>query len=178
MDATFTGNGGAHPIAQFRLAVQATSPTRGDLLFGGSLLVATIRDRTLAGMDVDGAPFAPYSEAYAKRKAGGLGHGRVDLFGADHHTHMLNALQTVVDSDASFGVGIYTNDELETRARVHNEGLAVRTRLGSGKGKPKKGGKSSFDMPRRHWLDASQDEVETINAAIGERIDARLKLLI
>jgi Phage virion morphogenesis family len=178
MDATFKGPGGRDPVAEFRLLRFATTPTRADLLFGGNLLVAAIRDRTFAGTDVDGAAFAPYSPAYAKRKSGVLGHGRVDLFGADHHTHMLNALQTVVDGDATFGVGIYTNDELEARARVHNEGLTVRTRLGTGKGKPKKGGKSSFAMPKRHWLGASAAELDAIYDAIGDRTDERLKRLI
>lgn len=174
MTATFTNNG-TDPVATFRLAVRASKPTRGDLLFAGQLLVTAIRDRTLAGIDVDGAPFAPYSAAYAKRKTGALGHGRVDLFGADHHTHMLNALQVVADSDEGFGVGIYGNDELEKRARVHNEGLTVRTRLGTGKGKAKKGGRSSFAMPRRRWLDASDGERAALENAVGARIEARLK---
>ncbi|HEX4138361.1 MAG TPA: phage virion morphogenesis protein [Bryobacteraceae bacterium] len=178
MDATFTGDGGGDPIAQFHLVIREAAPTRADLLFGGSLLIAGIRDRTVAGVDVDGSPFAPYSEDYAKRKSGALGHGRVDLFGADHHTHMLNALQTVVDGDDSFGVGIYANDELEERARVHNEGLTIRTRLGSGRHKPKKEGKASFDMPQRRWLDANMSEVQSVNQAIGERIDDRLRLLL
>jgi len=178
MSATFTGTGGADPIAQFRLAKFASDPTREELLFGGQLMIATIRERTFAGTDVDGAPFAPYSERYAARKAKSVGGGLVNLFGTGHHTHMLNELQTIIAADGKgFNVGIYTNDELEQRARVHNEGLTVRTRLGTGKGKPKKGGVSSFAMPRRRWLDASISEVEDVYRAIGERIDERLKRL-
>lgn len=177
VNATFTGSGGADPISEFRLVVQAANPTRADLLVGGNLLIANIRDRTLGGLDVDGTPFVPYSERYAKRKSGSLGHGRVDLFGDGHHTHMLNALQTFVDSDDSFGVGIYTNDELEERARVHNEGLTIRTRLGSGKSKPKKGGRASFTMPRRRFLDANAADVSMIENAVGERVTARLALM-
>ena len=177
MTATFTGTNGAEPITEFRLVVRNAKPTRGDLLFAGNLMVAAIRDRTFAGMDVDGAPFAPYSAGYAKRKSAGLGHGRVDLFGAGHNTHMLNALQTVVDGEESFAVGIFANDELEARARVHNEGLTIRTRLGSGKGKAKKGGKGSFTMPERRFLDASGADVEMIENAVGERISGRLRLI-
>ena len=107
----------------------------------------------------------------------------MDLFGAAHHTHMLNALQTVVDTDESFGVGIYSNDELETRARVHNEGATIRTRLGSGKhGKTKLRfhpetfqyrKKATFEMPRRHWLGANEADVAMIENAVGARIDER-----
>lgn len=176
MTATFTSGNGTDPITEFHLVVREAKPTNADLLFGGSLMIATIRDRTFAGMDVDGTPFTPYSEAYAKRKAGSLGAGLVNLFGADHHTHMLNALQTVADGDESFGVGIYSNDELETRARVHNEGGTIRTRLGRGKGKPKKGGRASFDMPQRRFLDASADDIAMVENAIGDRITARLKV--
>lgn len=187
MTATFTGSNGADPVAEFRLDVQSVRPLRSDLLLAGQLMIAAIRDRTFAGIDVEGGSFAPYSPAYAKRKSGALGHGRVDLFGADHHTHMLNALQTIVNSiepfKESFSVGIYSNDELETRARVHNEGATIRTRLGTGKhGKTRLRfhpetfgykGKASLNMPRRHWLGANAADVAMIENAVGARIDQR-----
>ncbi len=89
--------------------------------------------------------------------------------------HMLNALQVVADSDESFGVGIYANEELEERARVHNEGLTVPTRLGKGGGKQRQGGRASFAMPQRRWLDASAEDVDAIGRAIEERIAERLR---
>ena len=104
------GGSSADPVHQIQLAAAAALPNRADLLFGGQLQIANIRTRTLAGTDVDGAPFAPYSAAYAARKAKKLGDGVVNLFGAAHHTHMMNALQVVVDSDTEFGVGIYANE--------------------------------------------------------------------
>jgi hypothetical protein len=179
MSATFTSSNGGDPVAQFRLAAAEARYTRADLLYGGNLILGVIRDRTFAGTDVDGAAFEPYSPEYAKRKAGSVGAGVVNLFGADHHTHMLNALQVLVDSDVSFGIGIYSNDELESRARVHNEGLEIRTRLGTGNGKrkPKKGGKASFMMPRRQFLGASPTEIADANEAMVERVNERLKRL-
>lgn len=177
MTASFTAQGGRDPVAEFRLLIENARPARSDLLYAGSLLVTAIRDRTLAGTDVSGAPFQPYSASYAKKKSGALGHARVDLFGTQNHVHMLNALQVVAESDESFGVGIYANEELEERARVHNEGLSVPTRLGRGRGKAKAGGLGSFQMPRRRWLDASQQDLEMIENAIGQRITERLKRL-
>ncbi len=174
MTASFTTTSGQEPLAAFRVLVQAAKPARSDLLYAGALLVTRIRDRTFAGTDASGAPFTPYSPGYAKKKAGKLGHGRVDLFGTANHMHMLNALQVVADSDESFGVGIYANEELEERARVHNEGLSVPTRLGKGR-KQRKGGRPSFTMPQRRWLDASPEDVDAIGRAIEERIAERLK---
>jgi hypothetical protein len=187
MNATMTVGGGADPVHQIMLAAEAALPTQADLLFGGQLQIANISKRTFAGMDVDGAPFVRYSAAYADRKAKKLGTGVVNLFGADHHTHMLNALQVLVDGETEFGVGIYANEELAVRARVHNEGATISTRLsygafeaaeyGYGPRNPRryKRAKATFEIPRRYWLGASSDDVAGIADAIGERIEQRLK---
>jgi phage gpG-like protein len=188
MNATMTvGGNSADPVHQILLAAEAALPTRADLLFAGQLQIANIRKRTLAGLDVDGTPFVRYSAAYADRKAKKVGKGLVNLFGTAHHTHMMNALQVIVDSDAEFGVGIYANEELAIRARVHNEGATIPTRLSYSAFEAAKYGyeprnprrykqaKATFEMPRRHWLGASDAEVAGIADAIGERLEERLK---
>jgi hypothetical protein len=61
--ATFTGPGGADPRVSIRREVQALSTiTVGDLLYVGMGYLSKIRERTFAGIDVNGAPFAPYSD--------------------------------------------------------------------------------------------------------------------
>jgi hypothetical protein len=60
--ATFTGPGGVDPRISIRREVAALSTvTAGDLLFIGQGYRSKIRERTFAGTDVNGAPFAPYS---------------------------------------------------------------------------------------------------------------------
>src|SRR5579863_9082562 len=61
--ATFTGPGGADPLFVVHGEVEAlTLITTGDMLLCGQLFRTRIRQRTAAGIDVDGSPFAPYSE--------------------------------------------------------------------------------------------------------------------
>jgi hypothetical protein len=61
--ATFTGPGGADPSVTIRGEIEALSTvTTGDLLMAGQLFRSRIRARTAAGIDVEGSPFAPYSE--------------------------------------------------------------------------------------------------------------------
>lgn len=71
-------------------------------------------------------------------------------------------------------VGFYESDQA-LRARVHNEGGTVRTRLGKGKGKPKKDGKSSFAMPKRPFFHATAEDIALMTRAIGERIMSRIR---
>jgi hypothetical protein len=61
--ATFTGPGGSDPSVTIHGEIEALSTiTAGDMLLAGQIFRTKIRQRTAAGVDVDGAPFAPYSE--------------------------------------------------------------------------------------------------------------------
>lgn len=190
---TFTGPGGADPFDHLISIANGLVPTEGDLLNAGHLLRAQIRDRTFRGVDANGAPFTGYSAAYAKRKMARGRSGTVDLFGAEKNAHMLDGMtvkagsakldpgqEPAADVNASpapanlIQVGFYESDQA-VRARVHNEGGTVRTRLGKGKGKPKKGGVSSFSMPRRHFFDANREDIALMTRAIGERIMSRIR---
>lgn len=60
--ATFTGPAGASASASIRATVSTLKTiTVGDLLMVGGGYVSRIRERTFAGTDVNGAPFAAYS---------------------------------------------------------------------------------------------------------------------
>jgi len=60
--ATFTHSSGLAPSTVIHGVVEAlTTPTVGDLLYVGQGYRSRIRERTFAGVDVNGAPFAPYS---------------------------------------------------------------------------------------------------------------------
>jgi hypothetical protein len=64
--ATFVGPGGADAGTSIRATVAAlTVITVGDLLFVGEVYRSRIRERTFAGIDVNGAPFAPYANGKA-----------------------------------------------------------------------------------------------------------------
>jgi hypothetical protein len=60
--AIFVGPNGISPSVAIRQTVQAlTTVSVGDLLHVGMGYVSRIRERTFQGVDVNGAPFAPYS---------------------------------------------------------------------------------------------------------------------
>lgn len=188
--ATFTGPGGLDPlaaIAQLRSRIQITA---GDGIAAGQALRTDIRDDTARGIDAEGNAFTAYSQNYAKQKEKRGRNTSVDLFGAKQNSHMLNGILVKAGGQQSSGVdgtpsnyatepiteirlGIYDEDEA-LRARVHNEGGSVRTRLGTGK-KTKKGGASSFTMPRRHFFDANPARVARMERVIGQRTEERLR---
>ena len=170
---TFTAPNGGDPVAQIIQLKTALTPTVGDCLYAGHVLRTKIYERTLAGTDVDGVAFSPYSEKYAARKSKKLGHGRIDLFGFQNHVHMLNAL-TVRAAGSSLSlqdnppdesgestpeneilVGVTWASDIETRARVHNEG--------------------SSRMPVRHWLGANSEDISLMEVGIGERMILRAR---
>lgn len=185
----FLGPAGAEPVAHIRAVASAVQPTIGDALYAGQILRTRIRQRTAAGIDAEGSPFAPYSEAYRKRKIALLGHAdAVDLFGpTDPGVHMLNTMmvrcggvELAAGDTASedpmamanpanlFHLGFYSEEA--SRARIHNEGGSFRTRLGSGKRKPKPGGKPVASMPRRHFFDANQSDLDLMGDGIRRRM--------
>ena len=56
----FTGPGGADPVAAAHELELALQPTQGDILLAGQIFRSRVVQRTAHGLDVDGAPFAPY----------------------------------------------------------------------------------------------------------------------
>lgn len=187
----FVGPGGADPAKHILDLAVALRPTVGDALYGGQIIRSRILQRTAQGVDADGSPFAAYSDSYRKRKIGLLGHAdTVDLFGPASHTHMLNTMlvkaggqelgQGATASENAtpadlFEVGFYSTESV--RAKAHNEGATIRSRSGSAtKAKSSKSTKkTSFTMPRRHFLDANADDLTLVSKGIGERILERMR---
>lgn len=181
----FTSANGADGFATLTIWLkEATTIEPQDLLAAGEWLAKKRAEETRSGRDVDGGLFAPYSPNYAFRK----GSSTVDLYSAQRHEHMLDALQAQVEGDV-LQVGIFNDDELATRARVTNEGAEVRTQLGMGREGFKnhpgrrqvnargKKGKGSAVIPPREWLGASQADLDHMAELIIESVNKRLQNL-
>ena len=162
MTATFTGPGGADPVAAIRALRAAATATEGDLLYALQRQRTRILKRTAAGVDADGAAFAPYSLRYAKRKAA-YGRTGVDLRGRNA-PNMLQAIVTTAggltdtgDSDqpAHEGSIAFYDERAALLAQVHNEGEG--------------------HQPRRHFFAASDEEIAEMENDIGTRIEVRLR---
>jgi hypothetical protein len=126
--------------------------TDADRMYGGQLIRSRILDRTSQGVDAEGQGFAAYSASYAKRKAKAGGRvDQVDLYGFEHHPHMLNAM-LARPTEAGFEVGFY-GEEAE-RARWNNEG---------GRG------------PERRFFAATEQDRADVKEAIGRRVTVRLQ---
>jgi hypothetical protein len=180
--ATFTAPNGERPSEFILHLAQQVFPTVGEAQYGGQALRTRIGERTAAGMDYTGAAFAEYSDAYRKRKVLTLGQSdTVDLFGAEAHPHMLNAIMVETDNTSELAsahvVSLVIPEPEATRARAHNEGAVIRTRLGTGKGKPKKNGKATFTLPMRRFFDVTPEDIEFMEFAIVQRRDERLSAL-
>lgn len=76
--------------------------TAEDMRELGLLARERIIARTIAGIDADGAAFAPYSPQYAKAKAAALGSAGVNL---QVSGNMLNQLQIVNLTDDTVTLG-------------------------------------------------------------------------
>jgi hypothetical protein len=127
--------------------------TDDDLLAAAEFIRSRILDRTSRGVDASGQPFAEYSPLYAKRKAKAGGRtDQVDLYGIEHHPHMLNALLTRTNP-GGFEIGFY-GEEAE-RAEWNNEGTGR--------------------LPARRFFAASEEDLEDVREMIAARIDARIR---
>jgi hypothetical protein len=127
--------------------------TEADRLAGAEFIRSRILDRTAAGIDAKGNGFQPYSVRYWARKADAGGcTDIVDLYGIEHHPHMLNALLSKV-SARGFEVGFY-DDEPADRARWNNEGTGR--------------------VPARRFFDVNEQDLADVHELIGKRISARL----
>ncbi len=192
MDVTLISPSGIDVVAAIHRLVLSVQPTAGDCIMAAQVLRSDIRDDTANGIDSEGNPFPAYSDGYAKQKSRKGGNASpVDLFGVDRPPHMLNSMLVRIGGQEisaessiafdgnpepaeTFSLGIY-DEGAALRARIHNEGADIQTRLGSGKGKPKKGGQATVLMPRRHFFDASPARIERMERVIGERIQERLR---
>lgn len=204
--ATFLGPGGSRPSEFISKLAHQAAPTVSEALSAGKAMRERIRERTAAGVDYTGQPFAEYAESTRREKIRHLGHAdTVDLFGFENHPHMLNAIQVVSGNQLAmsgsdigdlFGIEMDPGTDMASsgdmtpasivslvipdgpeadRARAHNDGATLRTRLGTGKGKPKKGGRATVTLPVRRFFDASPDDIEFMQFAMASRRDARLR---
>ena len=188
------------PVSYILKLEAAARPTVGDALAMGALQRKLIMARTAAHVDAEGAPFAPYSPSYLKRKVKHGGSAQVDLYGFKSQPRMMRSMKVRTASaelDAGmeanadpwansqplmfgFEVGMMGDDRISQRARVHNDGGIVKTRLGqrssdrgtSFKGrkhKSRKGAVASYNMPRRHFLDSTELDRQLMIAVFEQR---------
>lgn len=180
---SFVGPGGGDPSSEVRTYLNKAHPTVADAVYAVERQKSRILLRSQRGQDVNGASFAAYSPAYAKAKQ--RKYGSSSPVNLQARNKMFQSLQVTVggvtaSGSAStaqveeFALGFY-NEEQAVKARIHNEGGSIKTRLGTGKGKPKKNGKSEARMPRRHFFDASASDLQAMQNDMGARIDARLR---
>jgi hypothetical protein len=183
MTATFTTPSGGDPATEIHNLMTAALPTEGDLLYALQRQRTRILQRTAAGVDVDGTPFQAYSAGYAKSKSKYGRGGSVDLRGRNAP----NMLQAIVATSGSLtdqgdsntravsGSLEFYDQRAALLAEVHNQGATIRSRQGTGKGKrkPKPGGAASFEMPRRHFFDASRQDLTDMENDMGQRSEMR-----
>lgn len=158
-------------VRSFELFVKDIAPTTEDIAKAGVYLVNKRRSQTLAGIDVEGDTFAPYSPATKKQ-----GKAVVNLFGDKSETHMLDALTYRTPGASSLEVGVFGNAAIAERARVLNEGGQFRTRAGTGPegfrnhpGRRQPRGKKLFaTIPARYWLGASQEDLTAMSKIVVE----------
>jgi len=96
--------------------------------------ISRIRERTRAGLDSNGQPFAPYTLEYSRTK--GI---TVDL---EVTGEMLESLR-VIEANAT-GALIGVDGEPAVRAQAHQFGTGT--------------------MPQRHWLGTTEDEQNQMDA--------------
>ena len=186
IDVTFTDQDGNDPARSIIVYIRGVMPNQDDMQKAGDWLVAKRRQETLAGQDIDGASFAPYSPAYAFR----TGHSNVTLYSSKQRgEHMIDALKAIAttetDGTTSLEVGIFGDAELAERARIQNEGGLVRTRFGYGNGgfktplgvgrRQPKGKKTFATIPSRRWIGASDADIQTMQEIIVESAQERVE---
>jgi phage gpG-like protein len=170
--ASITGPHNQDPVTAAKRLVVDAQPTVADVQYAFERERSRILKRTASGVDAHGVRFAAYSPGYAKKKAKYRDPGTVDLRGRNA-PHMLQAMLTQADETGGT-IGFY-DERAAMLAKIHNEGGTIKTRLGKGKGKPKKGGKATFQMPKREFFVAPDDDLRAMEQDIGSRITARLK---
>lgn len=160
---SFVGPGGSDPIEYTLALTRITAPTAGDVVYAAGRQKTRILQRNERGVDVNGSAFPPYSPKYAKKRdKAGRNTEPVDLT----FTGLMNkALAVTVNgiqgapvdtAEVSvFALGFYGKEA--ERARGHNEGTEK--------------------LPKRRFMDASQQDLQTMQNDIGDHIQARLNKL-
>lgn len=94
----------------------------------------------------------------------------------NHRTgNLWRSIQQEVHSEGTSIIGkVFSAGDVKYAA-IHEYGGSVRTRLGTGVGKPKPGGKATIEMPERSFMRSSladmRDEiVERLSVAVGDGI--------
>jgi hypothetical protein len=136
---SFTSSTGTDPVRALDLFLAGTvNPSREAMEYAGQREITRIRTRTMAGTDVNGSPFAPYSPAYAKRRAKkGRSIAPVNLLMTGI---MQTSLTVEIRGPKSFAI-VEMNEEAKAYGRAHNEGA------------PSRG------LPQRRWFDTSPAEL-------------------
>ena len=143
------------PLAIVLTAERAMQVTEVDLQLAAELQRSTILQRTAQGVDVDGAPFAPYAESYAKKRTkGGRNASPVTLLWSGR---MLQSLRIVV-AVALNEVALVIYGEEAVRAGAHDSGVPGR-------------------LPKRHWLGATVADVERIAKLLEQLVSKRVGAL-
>lgn len=184
----FTAPGGGDPLTYTLQLARVGRPTAGDVVYAAGRQKTRILQRSQRGVDVNGSPFVAYSPKYAKfREKKGRNATPVDLTFTGlmnkSMTVTVGGLQSISGGDApvnDFALGFYGDEAV--RARAHNEGATIRTRKGSGRGikntessqRRSENSKETFTMPKRHFFDANEQDLQQMQADIGAHIQARL----
>lgn len=137
MPVVFRSKSGKDPVKAITDLLRDVLPTRGAMQHAGELQIARIRARTLAGNDVDGQQFAPYSPQYAKkRQQAGKRSAPPNL---RFTNRMLGSLNVEVRSERQFAI-VVTDEEARAYGAANNYG-------------------SSRGLPARRWFDTSDEEL-------------------
>jgi hypothetical protein len=132
---TFLSSSGVNPMQALEDALKA-QPSEEAMLYAGARQITRIRERTAQGLDVNGAPFTPYTKAYAKvRTKKGRNVTPVDLLMSGR---LMDSLQVEVRSETEFAITVQDADAA-IYGRAHNEGLG--------------------NLPQRRFFDTSADEI-------------------
>jgi phage gpG-like protein len=133
----------------------AAQVTDVDLQFVGDAAKSLIADRTRRGLDVDGAPFAPYSKAYAKtRTKSGRNASPVNLSWSGK---MLQSI-TVVINRALNEVSLKPYAEEEARAAAHQFGVPGK-------------------LPQRRWFGVNEADAGRIAKLLERLVSKRVGAL-
>jgi hypothetical protein len=137
---SFTSSTGETVENAITRIIDGFMPSTEAMLFAGSRQLTAIRERTQAGMDVDGAPFVDYSEKYAKFRSK---HGRnvepVDLLFSGRG---LASLQVEVRGPDSFAIAS-VDPEAAVYMQAQNDG--------------------NERLPARHFFDCNSQELAQVS---------------
>ncbi len=117
----------------------------------GLASIRQVRRRTRRGVDVDGAPFEPYSDSHERRRAKeGLPTDHVTLK-FDQYESMLDSLDHVVARDLESVVVEFIDAEKEEIAGYHHRGEG--------------------DNPEREFVSHSEEEIDELQSLVTDHID-------